>query len=157
MIPLRRDSLADEAALGVYAGWLADHLAPGDVVLLAGDLGAGKSSFARAALRKLAGDPALAVPSPTFTLVQGYTAADGTLLIHCDLYRLDSSDAVADLGLEEDRDSAIFFIEWPDRLPQDWVDQGLLVHLETAADQATSARQATLYGGPAWAHRLADW
>ena len=79
--------LADEAATARFGEDLALALQPGDVVLLSGDLGAGKSALARAVLRTLADDPTLEVPSPTFTLVQSY---GGRLPAwHVDLYRLD--------------------------------------------------------------------
>src|SRR5690348_17016573 len=86
----------------------------GDVILLAGPLGAGKSTFARAFLRAASADPALEVPSPTFTLVQRYDTRIGTVH-HFDLWRLDGPGGIAELGWEEVRDG-ITLVEWPDRL-----------------------------------------
>jgi len=111
MPALHARSEADTVAI---AAAFAPLLRPGDTVLLEGGLGAGKTSFARGLLRTLAGDPALAVPSPTFALVQPYEAA-GTPVLHIDLYRLDKPGEAAELGLEDD--TAIRLVEWPDRLP----------------------------------------
>jgi tRNA threonylcarbamoyladenosine biosynthesis protein TsaE len=97
---------------------IAPHLAAGDVVALSGDLGAGKSAFARATIAarlKAAGRPDEDVPSPTFTLVQTYDLGD-VALWHADLYRLTDPAEVEELGLEEAFDDAICLVEWPDRL-----------------------------------------
>ena len=95
-------------------------LGQGDVLLLQGEIGAGKSHFARSAIDErlsLVG-AAEDIPSPTFTLVQVYHA--GTLEIwHCDLYRLSDPDEAAELGLQEAFDSALCFVEWPERLGPD--------------------------------------
>jgi tRNA threonylcarbamoyladenosine biosynthesis protein TsaE len=102
------------AATEALAGRLAPLLRSGDVVLLQGPLGAGKTAFARALLRALTGDPALDVPSPSFTLVQTYETPAGPVH-HYDLWRIDRVDDLAELGLEEAvRDIAL--IEWPERL-----------------------------------------
>src|SRR5205085_3032416 len=78
-------ALANEEATRRLAMDVAAMLAPGDVVTLSGDLGAGKTTFARALIRHLAGDPRLEVPSPTFTLVQSY-ALPRFPVVHGDLY-----------------------------------------------------------------------
>ena len=96
------------------AARIAAALRPGDAVLLAGPLGAGKSALARALLRALLGDPTLHVPSPTFTLVQSYESPIGPVA-HFDLWRLDDAGAVLELGWDEAL-QGIVLVEWPDRL-----------------------------------------
>lgn len=95
---------------------LAPRLRPGDVILLSGPIGAGKTHFARALIQaRLAADGrAEDVPSPTFTLVQVYEA--GAEIWHADLYRLTSAEEVLELGLDEAFETAICLVEWPDRL-----------------------------------------
>jgi tRNA threonylcarbamoyladenosine biosynthesis protein TsaE len=106
--------LDDEAATAALAEKLAARARPGDVVLLCGPLGAGKSSFARAFIRALAGDPGLVVPSPTFTLVQSYELP-GVSVWHYDLWRLNGPEALEELGWEEAQEG-IVLVEWPERL-----------------------------------------
>jgi tRNA threonylcarbamoyl adenosine modification protein YjeE len=107
--------LADDAATAGLGHRLAAALKPGDLVLLEGGLGAGKTALARAVIRALAGDAALEVPSPTFALVQPYETPRGPVL-HADLYRLASAREVDELGLF-DRPEAIVLVEWPERAP----------------------------------------
>ena len=100
------------------AAALARALAPGDVLALRGDLGAGKTSFARgliAALARAAGEAPPEVPSPTFTLVQTYEFPDAVLW-HFDLYRIARPDDALELGIEEAFADGITLIEWPERL-----------------------------------------
>lgn len=82
---------------------------------LSGDLGMGKSVFARGFIRHVMGDAALTVPSPTFTLVQYYEAPLGPLY-HYDLYRLEDAQDVYELGWEDSLSEGISLIEWPERL-----------------------------------------
>ena len=110
--------LPDPAATEAVARRLASRLRAGDVLLLEGPLGAGKTALARGvigALRDAVGLPAEEVPSPTFTLVQTYdTGAFETW--HADLYRLTDPAELAEIGLEEAFRDALCLIEWPDRL-----------------------------------------
>ena len=109
---------ADESQTERVGAELARTLAPGTVVALEGDLGAGKTTFARAFLQALGVDEE--VPSPTFSLVQIYetgTAATGPLEVwHFDLYRLSAADEVYELGFEQALDEGLCLIEWPERL-----------------------------------------
>jgi tRNA threonylcarbamoyladenosine biosynthesis protein TsaE len=106
---------------------LAPRLEPGTVVLLWGDLGAGKTAFVRGMAEGLGIDPA-EVSSPTFTLVQEYRGGRVTLY-HVDLYRLQPAE-VPDLGLDElTLEHAVTAIEWPDRLPHP-VARAISVYLE---------------------------
>ena len=107
--------LADETATEQLGATLAARLKPGDVVGLKGELGAGKTTLARAILRAAADDPALIVPSPTFTLVEVYETPHGTYW-HFDLYRLDTPEQIYELGWEEARAEGIVLLEWPERL-----------------------------------------
>ena len=97
-----------------FARKIAVLLRPQDVVLLKGELGAGKSTFARALIQTLCGEQT-EVPSPTFTLVQVYDAPAFPVW-HFDLYRLKYAEEVYELGIEEAYGSGVSLIEWPERL-----------------------------------------
>lgn len=107
-------SLPCEDDTAHLAARLAPCLRAGDVLLLEGPVGAGKSAFARALIRALCGAET-EVPSPTFTIVQTYDA-DRLEIWHADLYRLTNPDEVHELGLEDAFTTALCLIEWPDRL-----------------------------------------
>lgn len=107
--------LADDAATAALGAEIAARLRPGDLVLLSGGLGAGKTALARSIVRTLVGDATLDVPSPSFALVQPYEAASGPVL-HADLYRLRDPREIDELGLF-DRADAIVLVEWPERSP----------------------------------------
>lgn len=102
----------DETA--ALARKIAAGAKPGDVFLLEGTLGAGKSVFARGFVRALTGADT-DVPSPTFTLVQTYDTAKGTLY-HFDLYRLEDPEEIYEIGWEEALSGGIALVEWPERL-----------------------------------------
>ena len=103
---------------------LAASLKPGDVILLKGELGAGKSTFARALIQALCGEHT-EVPSPTFTLVQTYEAPH-FVLWHFDLYRLEHVEEIHELGIEEAYATGVCLIEWPERLgtalPKEYIE-----------------------------------
>lgn len=115
----------DENELVSLAGIFAHHLRPPSCLALFGDLGAGKSTFARALIRASMRDPLHEVPSPTFSLRQDYAAPDGAI-VHFDLYRLMHAEDLDELGLGEAAESAILIIEWPEKagesLPRDRLD-----------------------------------
>ncbi|MGG7565792.1 tRNA (adenosine(37)-N6)-threonylcarbamoyltransferase complex ATPase subunit type 1 TsaE [Rhodovulum sp. DZ06] len=116
--PTLRLLLPDAEATDRLGAALAATLAPGDAVLLSGDLGAGKSALARAAIRALLDEDGRGdedIPSPSFTLVQVYDPPRGETW-HADLHRLGGEDGVIELGLEDAFEDAICFVEWPDRL-----------------------------------------
>lgn len=106
--------LGSEEATAQLARALAPVLRPGDVLLLSGGIGAGKTHFARNLIQALLKVPE-DVPSPTFTLVQEYDTSAGPLW-HTDLYRLSDSGEIEELGLGEAFETAICLVEWPDRL-----------------------------------------
>lgn len=109
------------------AEMLGDLLVAGDCLTLTGDLGAGKSTFARAFIRHRAAAP-IDVPSPSFTLVQDYALPGGTI-IHADLYRLKDPDEVHELGLDDLLTESVCLIEWPDRLPEGMFPQRIDLEL----------------------------
>jgi tRNA threonylcarbamoyl adenosine modification protein YjeE len=118
-------TLANEQATWHFMVDIAAALEPGDLITLSGDLGAGKTTFARAMIRYLAGDETIEVPSPTFTLIQTYDLPRFTL-VHADLYRLSGAAELAELGFEDLAEGAVVLMEWPDRaagfLPPDRLD-----------------------------------
>src|SRR5271166_3842043 len=107
-------TLPDEEATRRLATDLAGALEPGDLVTLSGDLGAGKTTFARAMIRHLAGDETIEVPSPTFTLIQNYDLPRFPL-VHADLYRLSGAAELAELGFDDLPEGTVVLMEWPDR------------------------------------------
>jgi len=131
---------------------LARLLIPGDFITLGGDLGAGKTAFARALLRVLADDPALEVPSPTFTLIQMYDTPRMPV-VHADLYRIRDQSELEELGWEEAGPDSLLLIEWPDRLgnflPADRLDLTF-----SLSARHPEARQVAMRGYGRWSERL---
>ena len=145
-------ALDDETATAALAARVAAAARAGDLIALEGDLGAGKTTFARAVLAARAGTP-IEAPSPTFTLVQIYDLPGGRV-VHADLYRLSGAGEIAELGLEEDMSTAIVLVEWPDRLGTRLPPDRLVVRLEFAG--SPEARRARLVGHGTWAARLSE-
>lgn len=148
-------TLPDLAATRAVGAALGRALRAGDVVALTGDLGAGKSELARAAIRARLDDPDLDVPSPTFTLVQTYDAPDLEIW-HVDLYRLDRPEDALELGLEEAFADAALLIEWPERLGPDLPAAHLDAWLTIADDEGGARCLRLADPSGAWADRLAE-
>jgi tRNA threonylcarbamoyl adenosine modification protein YjeE len=121
-------ALEDEPATRRLMADIAASIEPGDLITLSGDLGAGKTTFARALIRHLAGNETVEVPSPTFTLMQAYELPRFTL-VHADLYRLSGPAELAELGFEDAPEGSVTLLEWPDRaagfLPENRLDVAL--------------------------------
>ncbi len=125
---------ADAAGTREVAGAIARLCVPGDVLLLAGDLGAGKTTFAQGFGRALGiGEP---ITSPTFTLVRQYPVGEGAdgsvaVLIHADVYRLDHLREITDLGIGElVEDGGVALVEWGDAAAPVLGEGALTVRLE---------------------------
>lgn len=142
---LRRLWLPDADATAALAQRLAPLCRAGDQILLSGPIGAGKTHFARSLIQALLGHPE-DVPSPSFTLVQSYAAADFDIW-HADLYRLTHPDEVEELGLFEAFDHALCLIEWPDRLGS--LAPGAALSLQFA-DQAEGRALTLASTAPRW-------
>jgi hypothetical protein len=147
-------TLANEQAMRDLAVDLANALDPGDVVTLSGDLGAGKTTLARAMIRHLAGDPTLDVPSPTFTLMQSYELPR-FVLVHADFYRLAGPDDLRELGFEDLPAGAVVLIEWPDRAPDLLPANRLDVEIKLDAQHGPDQRSVRITGFRAFAPRTA--
>jgi tRNA threonylcarbamoyladenosine biosynthesis protein TsaE len=144
--------LANEEATLRFMTDIATALEPGDLVTLSGDLGAGKTTFARAFIRAR-GAPDRDIPSPTFTLLQVYEAP-GAAIWHFDCYRLAAPEEAWELGIEEAFASGISLVEWPDRLGPLLPRRRLRVTLDFA--DRPDARRAVVDGDAAWRRRLSD-
>ena len=169
--------LAGVGATAALAGEIAALVRPGDVIALAGGLGCGKTTFARAFIRTLAtlngeGDPDEEVPSPTFTMVQIYERRPAPIW-HFDLYRVERPEESYELGIEEAFESAISLVEWPQNLGRLLPAERLDLDLEFSGesdedvpkgdisendnlenDASGGPRLATLTGYGTWAARL---
>ncbi len=151
--------MEDEQGMERLAADIAALLHPRDLVTLSGDLGSGKTRFARAIIRILAQDPGLDVPSPTFTLMQAYDGSKGPI-IHADFYRLKSGDELVELGWDEATDDALVLVEWAerardghghDKLAKDRLD--IAFYIDPA--RAPTYRRVVLTGAGSMAARVA--
>jgi len=134
--------LPDLDATARLGAGIAGDLKPGDAVALWGDLGAGKTTLARAILRALGVTDD--VPSPTFTLVQNYETSPR--IAHFDLYRLKSAREMEELGFEDALAEGAVLVEWPERAPEALPPEALHVRLK----QENGARSARLTGPARW-------
>lgn len=139
--------LPDENATKALGAKLAVIVKAGDVVVLEGDLGAGKTTLVRGLVQRAGGKEA--VPSPTFTLVQTYEL-ESFYIWHFDLYRLEQPQDIWELGLEEALDEGVSLIEWPERagdlLPKD--------RLTIRLTHEGQGRRAHITGSTNWSHRI---
>lgn len=124
--------LSDPEATASLAKLLGSKLCAGDIILLSGPVGAGKTHFARVLIQSILTHPE-DIPSPTFTLVQTYDTTRGELW-HSDLYRVNSDTEIDELGLLEAFETAICLVEWPDRLGPMCPENALTIDLVTDGD-----------------------
>lgn len=153
--PILTHAFTSPDATARFAAALAPALTQGDVFLLEGQIGGGKTHFARALIQArlwVDGAPVEDVPSPTFTLVQTYDTGRVEIW-HADLYRLTHPDEVAELGLADAFADAICLVEWPDRLG-DLAPSGALTLRFTLGDGPEERRIEARSDDPAWAGRL---
>ncbi|MGC6497827.1 MAG: tRNA (adenosine(37)-N6)-threonylcarbamoyltransferase complex ATPase subunit type 1 TsaE [Candidatus Puniceispirillaceae bacterium] len=139
--------LQDPAATARLGLLLSAQLRAGDVVALEGMLGAGKSVLARAVISTLCPQED-DIPSPTFTLVQTYEPDNMPMIMHFDLYRLDTAKEALELGIEDAFIDAVSLVEWPQRLGGYLPRTALTIALSDG-DSDTS-RRAKLHGGARW-------
>jgi tRNA threonylcarbamoyladenosine biosynthesis protein TsaE len=141
--------LADRQATDNAGRALADHLRPGDCIALSGDLGAGKTSFARGILSGLGF--AEEAPSPSFALVIPYAPPQLRIPVwHVDLYRLENADEAEELGMDDALFDTALIIEWPERLGARLWPDALKIHISVAPDDA---RNLTADVPPSWEGR----
>ena len=149
-------ALPNEEATAALMADLALLISAGDVITLSGDLGAGKTSAARAMIRYLASDDELEVPSPTFTLAQSYDLPSFPL-VHADLYRITDPDEMEEIGLSPLPEGTVVLIEWPERaegnLPADRIEI-TLTHRPALGSLARAAEITGHGKAAAIVHRL---
>ena len=139
----------DLAAMEALGARIAADLRAGDVVALSGDLGAGKTTLARAVIAALGHEGE--VPSPTFTIIEPYEPPQVRLpVVHADFYRLEHPRDAAELGLDDYREEAALIAEWPERA-------GGFAHepacLAIALEIAEEGRRALVDAGADWVGR----
>ncbi len=145
--------LADETQTADLAGRIAGVCGIGDVIALGGDLGVGKTVFARAFIQAYLGRPE-EVPSPTFTLLQTYGDEASTPVHHFDLYRLNDASETFELGFDEALADGVTLIEWPDRLGELLPSNRLDIELRQGP--RPDSRHARLTGHGFWRARLIE-
>ena len=124
---------ADQGQLELAAQLLALKVRRGDVIALSGDLGAGKTTFARAVIRALLGEPDAEVPSPTFPLVQAYDTPRLSVA-HFDLYRLTGPDDLEEIGFADAITQGLALVEWPERAEAALPDDRIEIAFKAASD-----------------------
>ncbi|WP_296711749.1 tRNA (adenosine(37)-N6)-threonylcarbamoyltransferase complex ATPase subunit type 1 TsaE [Rhodoblastus sp.] len=151
--PVWRVDLPDEAATRALAVELGGMVGAGDLVTLSGDLGSGKTTFARAMIRRLTGDPELEAPSPTFTLMQVYDS-EAFPIVHADLYRVKDPSELAELGWDEAAEGALVLVEWAERAGSALSADRLDIALFADSRRGPDFRRAEIVGHGAAARRL---
>ncbi|WP_026606252.1 tRNA (adenosine(37)-N6)-threonylcarbamoyltransferase complex ATPase subunit type 1 TsaE [Methylocapsa acidiphila] len=146
--------LDDESAVLALAKDVAELVEPGDLVTLSGDLGSGKTTFARALIRLLVGEPDLEVPSPSFVLVQAYEGG-AYPIVHADFFRIKNADELVELGWDEACDGALVLVEWPERAQSALKLDRLDISFAIDRERGPNFRAAALTGFGAFAARLA--
>ena len=144
--------LPDPAATDALAASFADVRPASAIVHLHGDLGAGKSSFARAFLRRLG--VAGAIRSPTYTLVERYPLADGREALHLDLYRIGDPGELEFLGIEPEQ-VALWLVEWPERGAGALPAADLHLRLAIEGEGRRLRAEADTSAGQAWLDEVA--
>lgn len=145
--------LPDLTAMSGFGALIAPHIRPGDVIALSGELGAGKTTLARAILLALGhrGE----VPSPSFAIVEHYDAPGGSAglrlpVVHADFYRISDPADLAELGLDELREGAVLLAEWPEHVGGFGDEPGCLA---IALEAAENGRRAIVTPGRDWLGR----
>jgi tRNA threonylcarbamoyl adenosine modification protein YjeE len=145
--------LAGESETAMLARDIVEIVGANDVITLSGDLGAGKSTFARALVRRIVGDDEIEVPSPTFTLMQIYEGPKFPI-VHADLYRIKSPGELTELGWDEAAEDALVLVEWPDRLGDAVTPDRLDIAFYVDAERPLDFRKVIVTGHGALAERL---
>src|SRR6056297_455334 len=143
--------LSDPDQTCALARAIAPRLEPGDVLLLSGQIGAGKSHFARCLILASLDTPE-DVPSPTYTLVQSYPGRRGEIW-HADLYRLTDISELEELGLIDAFSDAICLVDWPDRLGDLAPGSALCLQLDAPAPDDTRVLSLS-WSDPSWDAKL---
>ena len=153
-IMTRTVTVSDQNGTEALAAKLAAVARAGDVILMHGTLGMGKSAFCRAFIRAVADNPHEEVPSPTFTLVQIYEL-DRVPVWHFDLYRLSDPEEVHELDIEDAFSDAVSLIEWPDRLEYLTPENRLDVHIDPGSNPDGRVFKLEPHGDE-WVSRIND-
>lgn len=145
--------LDNEEATRLFARDLSLQCKADDLIALNGDLGAGKSTFARHFVRSVANNDGLDVPSPTFTLMQIYEAKRFTV-VHADLYRLKSPDELQELGWDEASQGAVVLVEWAERLGGELSGSYLDLRFASRPLKGANYRHVTIKAHGEWVARI---
>lgn len=159
-LPIAEVSIASEAAMEALGRCISEILQSGDLLALSGELGAGKSTLARATIETAlasCGIDAGDIPSPTFTLVQPYSWPSGLdperEIWHLDLWRLEDPDEIWELGLEEALSRHASLVEWPEKMGNYLPRGALTIRIENDGDNRRQVKFLADPDGP-WPLRL---